>query len=227
MLSPRSNAERSETLLEVNRQLQETSTQQILKKSQKHGYTAVLLRIRRRNERLGVGLNDLNRVTEVGPAVAEGLRMWDWVIAFDGVAVNAGRIENLIGTMPKLPIHELVVLRPQGLAFTSEALEHSMLEAGRMAVSPQLSARMLVETKEEQREIRRRSLALGELQYLPHLQHLPHLRHLPLSQLEELEITEATYVRDLDHLVSRFLTPLRCCRLLPKVGPGVSQLIPM
>ena len=219
MLSPRARAARSETLLEVNRQMQEISTREVLKNNQRLGYTTLLLHIHRRNDRLNIGLNDLNRVTEVGPAVGDGLRMWDWVVAFDGVEVN-GRIEGLIASMPTLPIHELVVLRPQSLAFTSEALDHSVIEAKKMAASPQLSARMLVESKEEERDIRRRSLALGELQNLPHLRHLLHLRDLPLSQLEELEATEATYVRDLDHLISRFLTPLRCCRLLPKVSSG-------
>ena len=95
MLSPRARAARSETLLQVNRQMQEISTREVLKNNQRLGYTTLLLHIHRRNDRLNIGLNDLNRVTEVGPAVGDGLRMWDWVVAFDGVEVN-GRIEGLI-----------------------------------------------------------------------------------------------------------------------------------
>ena len=64
MLSPRARAARSETLLEVNRQMQEISTNEVLKNSQRPGYTTLLLRISRRNDRLNIGLNDLNRVTQ-------------------------------------------------------------------------------------------------------------------------------------------------------------------
>ena len=177
-------------------------SQEVIKNNQKHGYTTALLRIDRRDEQLGIGLNAQNRVTRVGPAAEDGLRLWDWIVAFDGVELKGCRVEDLISTMPHLPTHEVVVLRPQSLALTSEALAHSYADARRMALSPQLSARLLGAQKDEERLLRQRSLERGELSHLP--------------QLEELEATEAAYVQDLDHLISRFLTPLRCCRLLPK-----------
>ena len=43
-----------------------------------HG-EVVELTIKRRNGKLGIGLNDSNRITELGPAGADGLKMWDMV----------------------------------------------------------------------------------------------------------------------------------------------------
>ena len=83
---------------------------------QAKGYQTMLLRIKRRGNKLGIGLNDHNRVTQVGPAAEDGLFLYDWVVAYDGVDVGDRPLAELIASLPQLPMHELVVLRPLGSA---------------------------------------------------------------------------------------------------------------
>lgn len=63
------------------------------------------------NGALGIGLNESNRVTEVGAQGASGLKSWDMVVAVDDVAVGERTLAQTLGAIPNKATHELTIMR--------------------------------------------------------------------------------------------------------------------
>ena len=104
---------------------------EVARLNQKRGYATIVLKVPRRSERLGISLNDQNRITKLGEAALSGLCIYDWVVAYDGVELGSQKLADVIGALPQLPAHELVVLRPQGKsgALPAHAVPHSLARA--------------------------------------------------------------------------------------------------
>lgn len=59
---------------------------------------------------LGFGLNEANRVTDLGLQAASGLRAWDLCLAIDGVPIES-TLKETLGDITNKPVHDLTVLR--------------------------------------------------------------------------------------------------------------------
>lgn len=100
-----------------------------------HG-TVLEITVPRRDGKLGIGLNQANRVTDLGPTEKDGLKMWDMIVSVDDVSCGSRTMAEVMADMPKKDKHVLTVLRLDAAPPSSKTTTTSEMEGWLQKQSP-------------------------------------------------------------------------------------------